>query len=231
MHNPSCHVRTLTSASVTQLALRNFFGIGYKTSYHLCARLGIHMETKVAELTETQVTELSAYLSSPQSVPAIPPMPTSARPVYGQKPLSPAVAAGSYAAESTGQKGLTDEEQLRLPNAQRPSSYLDPGRQLVIEAELKREYRANIMHHKHIGTVRGRRHTLGFPVHGQRTHSNAKTARKLNRIDRRFYSTETSAVSQVGLGSQRWQAYTTHPASGPVREAVEALARARFTEL
>lgn len=188
------------------------------------------MESKVAELTEGQVTELSAYLSSPQSVPAIPPQPTSLRPVYGQKPLPVAVAAGSYAAGATGQKGLTDEEQLYLPNAERPSSHLDPGRQLVIEAELKREYRSNIMHHKLIGTVRGRRHAAGFPVNGQRTHTNAKTAKKLNRVDRRFYSTEAPSQPVLEPTSRR-HVYTTHPMAGPVQQAVEKLARARFAEL
>lgn len=217
--------------------------MGYKTSYHLCARLGIHMESKVSELTEAQVTELSAYLSSPQSVPAIPPMPTARMPVYGQAALPAAVAAGSYAAESTGRTGLTDAEQRLLPNAQRPSSQLDPGRQLKIEAELKREYRANILHHKLIGTNRGRRHSQGFPVNGQRTHSNAKTARKLNRVDRRFYSTSTpssssTAASATPRAPRTLQSrppaprsiYSTHPA-GSVREAVEKIARARFAQL
>ncbi|KAH9813253.1 hypothetical protein DFH28DRAFT_897179, partial [Melampsora americana] len=61
----------------------------------------------------------------------------------------------------------------------------DPIQKLIIESDLRREVRANIAHHRSVGSYRGKRHALGFPVNGQRTHTNAKTAKKLNRVDRK----------------------------------------------
>jgi small subunit ribosomal protein S13 len=60
----------------------------------------------------------------------------------------------------------------------------DPLRNLKILSELKREVRENIAHQRKIGSYVGLRHSMGLPVRGQNTQSNAKTARKLNRIER-----------------------------------------------
>ncbi|CAG8786147.1 18094_t:CDS:1, partial [Cetraspora pellucida] len=51
---------------------------------------------------------------------------------------------------------------------------------MKIETDLKREVINNIMHHRSIGTYKGKRHVMGYPVRGQRTKTNARTARKLN---------------------------------------------------
>ncbi len=48
-----------------QIALTNFYGISYDTANRLCARLSLHDRATVASLTEAQITQLSAYLSSP----------------------------------------------------------------------------------------------------------------------------------------------------------------------
>ncbi|KAG8861974.1 hypothetical protein FRB96_002417 [Tulasnella sp. 330] len=56
---------------------------------------------------------------------------------------------------------------------------------ILVENEAKRVLRENIAHHRNVGSYTGRRHAMGYPVRGQRTTSNAKTAKKLNRIDRR----------------------------------------------
>lgn len=61
----------------------------------------------------------------------------------------------------------------------------DPLLKLKIETELRREVRENIAHQRMIGSYVGRRHAMGMPVRGQNTQTNAKTARKLNRVDRR----------------------------------------------
>jgi small subunit ribosomal protein S13 len=37
-----------------------------------------------------------------------------------------------------------------------------------------------------------RRHALGYPVRGQNTRNNASTAKKLNRVDRKHYSSYVS---------------------------------------
>lgn len=61
----------------------------------------------------------------------------------------------------------------------------DRLRSLKIEVDLRREIRENIGHHKQVGSYVGRRHAMGLPVRGQRTHTNAITARKLNKLERR----------------------------------------------
>jgi small subunit ribosomal protein S13 len=47
--------------------------------------------------------------------------------------------------------------------------------------ELKRSIRDDILRLIEAGTYRGKRHELGLPVRGQRTHTNAQTARKFKR--------------------------------------------------
>ncbi|CAG8475024.1 4607_t:CDS:2 [Paraglomus occultum] len=51
---------------------------------------------------------------------------------------------------------------------------------MTLESELRRKVTANILHHRQIGTYVGKRHVMGYPVRGQRTKTNARTARKLN---------------------------------------------------
>jgi len=73
---------------------------------------------------------------------------------------------------------------------------MDPLRSIVLEGDLRREVLANIAHHRSIGSYVGRRHAGGYPARGQRTQSNALTARRLNRLERRQYST-SSVLSDV----------------------------------
>ena len=51
---------------------------------------------------------------------------------------------------------------------------------MTLESDLRRQVRNNILHHRTIGDYKGKRHAMGYPVRGQRTRTNAKTARKLN---------------------------------------------------
>lgn len=44
-----------------------------------------------------------------------------------------------------------------------------------VEGDLRREVQANIKRLMDIGCYRGLRHRRGLPVHGQRTHTNART--------------------------------------------------------
>jgi small subunit ribosomal protein S13 len=62
---------------------------------------------------------------------------------------------------------LTDDEVVRL-------------RQVIdqtykVEGDLRRDVAMNIKRHMDLGTYRGLRHRRNLPVHGQRTHSNART--------------------------------------------------------
>lgn len=56
---------------------------------------------------------------------------------------------------------------------------------MTIEGKLRSLVKENIHMKRTIGTYTGLRHAMGLPVRGQRTKTNAKTARKLNKLDRR----------------------------------------------
>ena len=62
---------------------------------------------------------------------------------------------------------LTDDEVLRLREV------ID--REYQVEGDLRRETAMNIKRLMDLGCYRGLRHRKGLPVHGQRTHTNART--------------------------------------------------------
>lgn len=163
-----------------QIALTSFYGISHQTARRLCARLQLHEMATVSSLNEAQVTALSAYLSSPSSIPARKAETTSAFPsIKGQ--------------QSSSSKASTFEH---TPASQESSPEKDPLRSLVLESDLRRELRANLSHHRTIGSYVGRRHVAGLPVRGQKTRTNAITAGKLNRIERRGMATFASPSTQ-----------------------------------
>ncbi|ORX35723.1 hypothetical protein BD324DRAFT_631396 [Kockovaella imperatae] len=159
--------RNLLDHKPVRIALTNFFGIGHSLAPRILARLQIHHTCKVSELTEPQITALSAYLSSPVSsthpdptplaVPALPPRCQTLR-------------------------------RIELPQVQTAPKPIrrDVLDDLKIETDLKRSMLGDIQRLREIGTYRGRRHAAGLPVRGQSTHAAGRTAKKLNRLDRRF---------------------------------------------
>ncbi len=62
---------------------------------------------------------------------------------------------------------LTEDEVLRI------REYID--REHRVEGDLRREVAMNIKRLMDLGCYRGLRHRRGLPVHGQRTHTNART--------------------------------------------------------
>lgn len=56
---------------------------------------------------------------------------------------------------------------------------------LTIEDNARQIVKENIMLKKTIGSYPGLRHSMNLPVRGQNTRNNAKTARKLNKLNRR----------------------------------------------
>jgi small subunit ribosomal protein S13 len=62
---------------------------------------------------------------------------------------------------------LTDDEVIRVREA------ID--RDYQVEGDLRREVAMNIKRYMDLGCYRGVRHRKGLPVHGQRTHTNART--------------------------------------------------------
>jgi small subunit ribosomal protein S13 len=64
-------------------------------------------------------------------------------------------------------KELTDEQLVPL------REYIEAN--FKIEGDLRREVQADIRRKVEIGSYQGIRHRRGMPVHGQRTHTNART--------------------------------------------------------
>lgn len=58
--------------------------------------------------------------------------------------------------------------------------------EMTIDSKLLSNVKANIKMKREIGSYVGMRHAMALPVRGQRTKTNAKTARKLNRVDRKM---------------------------------------------
>ncbi len=64
-------------------------------------------------------------------------------------------------------RDLTDEEVVRLRN--------DIDTNLRVEGDLRRDVSQDIKRKMEINCYQGVRHRKGLPVHGQRTHTNART--------------------------------------------------------
>lgn len=64
-------------------------------------------------------------------------------------------------------RDLTDDEVARI------RQYIDVN--FRVEGDLRREITQNVKRKVEIGTYQGLRHRRGLPVHGQRTHTNART--------------------------------------------------------
>src|SRR5258706_8263623 len=62
---------------------------------------------------------------------------------------------------------LSDDDAVKIRQA------LDQG--IKVEGDLRREVTANIKRYLDMGAYRGLRHRRNLPVHGQRTHTNART--------------------------------------------------------
>ncbi|KAH9998100.1 hypothetical protein BJV74DRAFT_825268 [Russula compacta] len=146
-------------------ALTRFYGISRYTASRVCARLQIHDTCRVRQLSATQITAIAAFLSSPSTSPPQPPSTL----------LQNLAGARAYLAQLSA---------VPPPLPRVKTKGADPLRWLKIEADLKREMRENIAHQRMIGSYVGRRHAMGLPVRGQNTQTNARTARKLNRVER-----------------------------------------------
>lgn len=157
--------------------MRQFYGVGPVVADKIMARLQFHDQLRVRDLSERQLNSLSALLSAPAAHP---------RPSTPLRPYSLAAAASP------------SELIPRDP----PPADQDSLVNLQIEEDLLRKVRGDIAHLYSIGTWRGLRHAMRLPVRGQKSHPNAKSARKLNRLERRAYSTST-ATATTGAGASR----------------------------
>jgi small subunit ribosomal protein S13 len=83
------------------------------------------------------------------------------------KTTSQQICQATNTSPETRVRDLTDEEVTRLRN------YIDAN--LRVEGDLRRDVSQDIKRKMEIGCYQGIRHRKGLPVHGQRTHTNART--------------------------------------------------------
>jgi len=88
--------------------------------------------------------------------------------IYGiGNTVSKRVCVSTDVNPDTRVRDLTDEEVSRLRN------YIDAS--LRVEGDLRRDVAQDIKRKQEINCYQGIRHRRGLPVHGQRTHTNART--------------------------------------------------------
>lgn len=90
--------------------------------------------------------------------------------IYGIGPTSSKrIMAATGVDSGVRVKELSEEQVARIRDV------ID--RQYKVEGDLRREVQSNIKRLIEIGCVRGTRHRMRLPVHGQRTRTNARTKR------------------------------------------------------
>ncbi len=88
--------------------------------------------------------------------------------IYGIGPTKAfETCVGAKVDPSTRVRDLTDEEVVRIRDW--------IGARYMVEGDLRRDVNQNIKRKIEIGCYQGLRHRRGLPVHGQRTHTNART--------------------------------------------------------
>lgn len=88
--------------------------------------------------------------------------------IHGVGPLRAKQIMGKVGIEESRRVNqLSDAEVLQIRET------ID--REFVVEGDLRRETAVNIKRLMDLATYRGYRHRKGLPVHGQRTHTNART--------------------------------------------------------
>ena len=88
--------------------------------------------------------------------------------IYGIGPTKSKESCDAAAVNcDTRVRDLTEEEVAAL------RTYIDAN--LKVEGDLRRDVAQDIKRKMEIGSYQGIRHRRGLPVHGQRTHTNART--------------------------------------------------------
>ena len=88
--------------------------------------------------------------------------------IYGIGPQrAGAVVGGASVNPATKVRDLSEEEVVRIRD------YID--RNFKVEGDLRRDVAQDIKRKIEIGAYQGVRHRRSLPVHGQRTHTNART--------------------------------------------------------
>jgi small subunit ribosomal protein S13 len=80
------------------------------------------------------------------------------------------------ATEICGKAGIPSERRVHeLTDAEVIQIREVIDREYIVEGDLRREIAMNVKRLMDLGCYRGLRHRRGLPVHGQRTHTNART--------------------------------------------------------
>ena len=79
------------------------------------------------------------------------------------------------AAEILAQVKVSPDEKAENLSEDQERQIRDLVEAFTIEGDLRREKQANIQRLKDIGSYRGKRHSGGYPVRGQRTKTNQRT--------------------------------------------------------
>jgi small subunit ribosomal protein S13 len=88
--------------------------------------------------------------------------------IYGiGRTLAEQICEATDIDESTRVRDLTDSEVNKI------RAWIEESAK--VEGDLRREVNQNIKRKMEIGCYQGLRHRRGLPVHGQRTHTNART--------------------------------------------------------
>jgi small subunit ribosomal protein S13 len=88
--------------------------------------------------------------------------------IYGLGPTrSMETCIGAAVSPATKVRDMTDDEVIRVRDW--------IGSNYQVEGDLRRDVNQNIKRKVDIGSYQGLRHRRGLPVHGQRTHTNART--------------------------------------------------------
>ncbi|POY76168.1 hypothetical protein BMF94_0891 [Rhodotorula taiwanensis] len=175
--------KALPDHKLVKIAMRQFYGVGPVVADKIMARLQFHDQLRVRDLSERQLNSLSALLSAPSAHP---------RPSTPLRPYSIAASTSTAGASASSTELLARDP---------PAAEKDELVNLQIEEDLLRKVRGDIAHLYSIGTWRGLRHAMRLPVRGQKSHPNAKSARKLNRLERRAYSTRAGAAAAGAMPS------------------------------
>lgn len=175
-------------------------GISHTTAIKLCALLGISKKIKYSELSSHKLDQLQLLLSyyskkskvfSLNSLSDLNGSQRIAPSFGGQEPsvISPILATTGEQSKITEtiKPSLGKWSHVWVDTNQRwlgqPSVMLSQNMQHnPIMNSLDVLKRENILSLINLNTYRGRRFKFGYPVKGQRTRTNANTARKLNRI-------------------------------------------------
>jgi small subunit ribosomal protein S13 len=150
-------------------------GISTTLALKICALLGISGNTIYSKLSPHKVDQLNLLLS-----------------LYRKK-TSPFLVTSNVVSHSNvplNQKEKQKKDYLMLPaneitNLEQLGGMAQMGEKILhspILSSLDEFKKENIKILINLNALRGRRFKQGYPVRGQRTRSNAKTARRLNRM-------------------------------------------------